>query len=139
MELNPEERELQVQQLYARWLDAATRIAFAISAAAFLVYAAGILPAHVPLEILPQVWGLPVDEFLRRTGSPAGWSWLGLAGRADTLNLACVALLTLVTAICYLRILPALLGLGERLQAAMAALQVLVLLAAASGFFAGGS
>ena len=138
MELNREENDFRIQLLYARWLDAGTRIAFAISAAAFLVYAAGILPAHVPLEMLPQVWGLPVDEFLRRTGAPAGWSWLGLAGRADYLNLACVALLALVTAICYLRILPALLGLGERLQAAMAALQVLVLLAAASGFFAGG-
>jgi len=138
MELTPEERDLQVEQLYARWLDAATRIAFAISAAAFLAYAAGLLPAHVPPDLLPQVWGLPVDEFLRRTGSPSGWGWLALAGHADYLNLACVALLALVTALCYLRILPALAGRGERLQAAMAALQVLVLLAAASGFFAGG-
>ena len=135
---NPDEKDLQVERLYARWLDVASRIAFAISAAAFLVYATGLLSAHVPLETLPQVWGLPVDEFLRRTGSPAGWDWLGLTGRADYLNLACVALLALVTALCYLRVLPALVTRGERLQAAMAALQVLVLLGAASGIFASG-
>lgn len=139
MELNREENDVRIQQLYARWLDAGTRIAFAISLAAFLVYATGMLQPFVPLEALPGLWGLPVDEYLRRTGAPAGWGWLGLANRADYLNLACVALLALVTVICYLRILPALIGLGERLQAAMAALQILVLLAAASGFFAGGS
>jgi len=139
MELNQEERDFRIQQLYARWLDAGTRIGFAVSLAAFLVYAGGLLQPWVPLESLPGLWGLPVDEYLRRTGAPTGWGWLALANRADYLNLACVALFALVTAICYLRILPALVGLGERLQAAMAALQILVLLAAASGFFAGGS
>jgi hypothetical protein len=139
MELNPEERELQVQLLYARWLDAATRIAFAISAAAFLVYAAGLLPAHVPLDLLPQVWGLPVDEFLRRIGAPAGWDWVGMMDRAEYLNLACVALIASVTLVCYLRVLPALVGMRQGLDAAVAALQIAVLLVAMSGFFAGGS
>ena len=138
MELNQEERDSRIQQLYARWLDAGTRIGFAVSLAAFLVYAGGLLQPWVPLESLPGLWGLPVDEYLRRTGAPTGWGWLALVNRADYLNLACVALFALVTAICYLRILPALIGRGERLQAAMAALQILVLLAAASGLFAGG-
>jgi hypothetical protein len=43
-----------------------------------------------------------------------------------------------VTLICYLRVAPALLACGERVQAALALAQVLVLLAAASGLFAGG-
>ena len=49
-----------------------------------------------------------------------------------------MALVGLVTLLCYLVTLPLLLRLGERLQAALVGAQILVLLAAASGFLAGG-
>ena len=130
--------EIAAQRVYAAWLDTCTRAAFAISLAAFLAYAAGLLPPFIAPASLPGLWGLPVDEFLRRTGAPSGWGWLSLAGHGDYLNLACIALLPLVTAFCYLRILPVLLARGERLYAALAAAQVIVLALAASGFFAGG-
>jgi hypothetical protein len=133
-----EEHDAQVQGLYARWLDFGTRAGFAAMLVAFLIYVSGLVPPFLALDALPQYWGLPVGEFLRQTGAPSGWRWLDLLGRADYLNLACMALLCLVTLLCYLRILPALLGLHERLQAALALAQVLVLVAAASGFFAGG-
>jgi hypothetical protein len=133
-----EEHDAEVQALYARWLDFGTRAGFAATLVAFLIYASGLVPPFLALDALPQYWGLPVGEFLRQTGAPSGWRWLDLLGRADYLNLACMALLCLVTLLCYLRIVPALLGLGERLQAALAVAQVLVLVAAASGFFAGG-
>ena len=138
MDLNRDENEHAAQQVYARWLDACTRGAFAISLAAFLAYATGALTPYVPLTSLPGLWGLPVEEFLRRTGAPAGWGWVGLAGYGDFLNLACIAALPLVTALCYLRVVPTFARRGEPLQAAIAAAQVLVLAAAASGFFAGG-
>ena len=127
-----------VQTRYARWLDAATRIAFAASLAAFVVYAGGLLPSFVPLEQLPSLWHLPVDEYLERTGAPAGWGWLGLLGYSDYLALACVALIGTVTLVCYLAILPLLLRVGERLEAALVAAQVIVLVFAASGLLAGG-
>lgn len=136
--VNQDENDARLQQLYARWLDAGMRTAFAVSLVAFLLYVSGVLPAYVPLEALPQYWGLPVDEFLRRTGAPAGWGWVGMIDRAEYLNLACVALIASATLVCYLRVLPALVGMGQRLDAAVAALQIAVLLAAASGFFAGG-
>lgn len=136
--MNRERNERLAQLLYARWLEAATRVAFVLAAAAFLAYAGGLLPAHIPLESLPGLWQLPVDEFVRRTGAPTGWAWLGLLARADYLSLACIALLPLVTALCYLRLLPALASRGERLLAAAAAAQLAVLAAAASGFFSGG-
>ena len=126
------------QDLYARWLDRATRVAFAATLAAFLLYLSGLMPPFLALDALPQYWGLPVGEFLRQTGAPSGWRWLQLLGSAEYLSLASMALLCLVTLLGYLRIIPALLGPGERLQAALALAQVLVLLAAASGFFAGG-
>ena len=128
----------RVEQAYARWLDAATRAAFGASLLSFLIYASGVLPSFVPPQALPALWGLPVDRYLEKTGAPAGWGWLQLLGFADYLSLACMALVGLVTLLCYLVTLPLLLRLGERLQAALVGAQILVLLAAASGFLAGG-
>ena len=127
-----------VQERYARWLDAATRITFAASLAAFVVYAGGLLPSFVPLEALAALWHLPVDEYLAQTGAPAGWGWLALLGYADYLALACIALIGIVTLVCYLAVLPLLLRMGERLEAALVAAQIVVLLIAASGALAGG-
>ena len=132
------EHDTEVQEAYARWLDACTRLSFAASLAAFVLYVSGAIPSYLPLDALPRYWGLPVGEFLRQTGAPSGWGWLQRLGGAEYLNLACMALLGLVTALCYARIVPVLLRLGERLQAALAMTQIVVLLAAASGVFAGG-
>jgi len=131
-------REEVIQEVYARWLDVSTRVAFAASLLAFFVYASGLLPAFVPLQTLPALWGLPVDRYLEKTGAPSGWGWLHLLGFADYLSLACMALVGQVTLLCCLGILPLLLRLGERLQAALIAAQALVLFIAASGFLAGG-
>jgi len=132
------QHDAEVQEAYATWLDFGTRLGFAASLVAFVLYVSGAMPSYLPLEALPRYWGLPVGEFLRQTGAPAGWGWLQRLGDAEYLNLACMALLGLVTALCYARIVPVLLRLGERLQAALALAQIAVLLAAVSGFFAGG-
>jgi hypothetical protein len=127
-----------LQEAYARWLDAGSRLAFAASLLAFVLYAGGVVPAFVPPETLPALWGLPVDQYLERTGAPAGWGWLGLIAFSDYASLACIALVGLVTVLCYLAILPMLLRLGDRLQAALVIAQAAVLLIAASGVLAGG-
>ena len=134
MDLMRQERALR--ELYARWLDMATKAGFAISLCAFLVYVGGLLPAYVPLADLPRYWSLPVHRFIEVTGAPQGWAWLGLLGYGDALNLAAVALLGLVTPACYARLLPALIAERDWLQAALALAQFAVLLAAASGLLA---
>ena len=122
-----------LNELYARWLDVATKAGFAISLCAFLVYVGGLLPAYVPLEELPRYWALPVHRFIEMTGAPQGWAWLGELGYGDGLNLAAIALLGLVTPACYARLLPALIAERDWLQAALALGQLMVLLVAASG------
>jgi len=122
-----------LNELYARWLDIATKAGFAISLCAFLVYAGRLLPAFVPLDELPRYWALPVHRFIELTGAPQGWAWLGELGYGDGLNLAAIALLGLVTPACYARLVPALIAERDWLQAALAALQLVVLLVAASG------
>jgi hypothetical protein len=76
---------------------------------------------------------LPVDRFVAATGAPTGWAWLGYLGSGDYLNLVGVAMLGLVTVLCYARIVVPLLRSGERLYAALAIAQIVVLLIAASG------
>jgi hypothetical protein len=118
---------------YARWLDWGTRAGLAVLVASFFAYAFGIAPPHVPFEELVSVWGLPVDQYRAAVGAPAGWNWLRLATRGDYLNYFGVAFLALVTALCYLRILPLLVARNDRIYALIAALEIVVLLAAAAG------
>ena len=126
------------QTVYARWLEWGTRVGLWLLIAAFAAYAFGVLEPHVELSRLPALWGLPAERYQAMAGAPAGWGWLGFLDKGDHLNLLAVALLSMITVVCYLRILPLHLRRGERLLAAMILAQILVLLAAASGALAGG-
>lgn len=126
------------QNIYARWLDWGTRISLAVLVAAFLAYVLGVTPAALPLAEVPRFWGLPLERYLALSGAPSGWGWLAMLDKGEYQSLVGVALLGLVTVLCYLRLLPALLARGERLQAAIVVAQVVVLLLAASGVLAGG-
>lgn len=126
------------QQVYARWLDWGTRIALAALIAGFFAYAFGVAAAAVPLADVPRFWVLPLERYLALSGSATGWAWVGMLDKGEYQSLAGVALLCLVTVVCYLRLLALLLARGERVAAAIAGAQALVLLLAASGLFAGG-
>lgn len=120
---------------YARWLNWCTRIALATLIATFLGYVLGATDPLVPLDRLSALWRLPVDEFLAASSAPTGWGWLARAGRGDYMNMVGVAMLCLVTVVCYLRVL---LIRGDTTVRILALAQVLVLLAAASGLLAAG-
>lgn len=137
MDLTPHgQNDARLQEIYARWLDFWTKVAFAVSLGTLLLYLSGALPPFVALQQLPELWTLPVDRYLELTGAPRGWSWLGLVGYGDYLNFIGICLYAMVTLFCYLRIIPALLRSRERLHAALAIAQALVLLAAAIAPFA---
>jgi len=129
--------EAELREIYARWLDYATKGGFAISLVAFLVYVTGVVPAFLPASELPRYWMLPVDRFVAATGVPHQWAWLHFLRYSDVLNVGAVALLALVTPACYARLLPKLLAQRDWLQFSLACTQVLVLLVAASGLLAG--
>jgi hypothetical protein len=124
------------QRLYARWLGWCARAALAVLVATFIAYLLRLAPPLVSPERLPEVWGLPADRYVAATGAPTGWNWLSRLGYGDYANFLGVAMLCLVTLVCYLRVLPSLLLSGERLLATIAVAQVLVLAAAASGWLA---
>ena len=125
------------QRLYAEWLDRGTRIGFLALAATFLVYVFELLPPGIALEQLPRYWHLPVDEFVSATGTPSGWTWIARLGEGDLLNFIGVAILGLVTVVCYARVLPLFARAGNRLFVAIGVAEILVLGVAASGVFGG--
>lgn len=126
------------QPAYATWLEAGARLGLALLVLTFGSYVLDFWEPHVPIEHLPNLWTLPVHEYRQATGSPAGWGWLELLARSDYQTYVGVALLSSVTIVCFLRILPALLARGERLYAWIAVAQVAVLVLAATGLVAGG-
>ena len=127
MDLTRQDRELRA--VYGLALDLAAKTAFALALAAFAVYVFGLLPAYVPPDQLPRVWSLPVAGYLEATGAPREFEWR-LAGYGDVLNLAAIALIALVTPLCYARLVPTLFAQRDRLFALLALAQLAVLLAA---------
>ncbi len=119
------------QQVYARWLEWGARIALVVLTASFLAYVFALGDPHLPPQELPKLWAFPVDHYIAATGAPTGWGWLQLLHKSDYLIFLAVALLGLITVVCYVRIVPVLLAQGECWRAAIAIVQILVLLGAA--------
>jgi hypothetical protein len=121
------------QLVYARLLWWSGWIAFGALLAAFAVYAGALLPAAVPLHELPALWGRSAREFAAASGQPAGWGWLRAPGQGDALATGAVALLAGCSIVPLAGAARAYLQRGDRLYAALAALQIVVLLLAAAG------
>ena len=126
-----------VQDRYARWLAWGTRFGLALLIVGFAAYVFGLAP-HVPIERLPALWQVPAAELLRETGLKPGWHWSSLVHRSDMLVLAAIAFLSSVSLACVAAVLPSFAKRGERVFAAICALQAVVLLLAASGWLAAG-
>ena len=122
---------------YARWLEAGSVLAFGLIVVEFLAYASGALTPYVPLAELPRLWSLPLREYLVTAQVPSGWGWLAIVEKGDYVNFIGIAVLAAVPIACYLRVLRHYLVQHDRIYAAIAVGQVLVLLAAASGLIPG--
>lgn len=125
------------QDIYARWLETGARAVFVFSLVALGLYLSGVLSPRIALQELPKLWTLSAAELMRQAGTPGGLGWLRLLGYGDYLNLLAIALFSLLSLVCAARMIPAFLRSGERVQAVLAVLQVLVLLAAALNLFPG--
>ena len=125
------------QRLYAKWLDAGTKVGFVALVLTFVVHVFELVPPGIALEHLPRYWHLPVDEFIAMTGAPKGWTWVARLGEGDLLNFIGVAILGAVTAVCYGRVLPLFARAGDRAFVAICIAEIAVLAAAASGLVGG--
>ena len=123
---------------YATLLEWGTRAGLFALVISFAVYLLEMMPAHVPLDQLPRVWGLPSKIFLERTVTPTGWGWLPLAFKGDLCNLIGIAILAGCSLPPLLALVPLYLARRDRAYAAICAAIALVLVLAASGVLTGG-
>ncbi len=126
------------QLIYARWLDVCTRIGFLLLVVAFALYVSGVIPSHVPLDALPHYWSMPVAEYLAAVDGPTGWQWLRKLDQGDYLNIAGVAMLSAVSIVCHLRLVTEYWKTRDRAYLVMVVGQIVILVAAASGFIFSG-
>jgi hypothetical protein len=126
------------QLRYAFLVEWGTRIGLLVLSFSFIAYASGLVPAHVPLERLPQLWTQPVGDYVAATGTPTGWAWLQLLHRSDVLGLAGIAILSVSSVVGLLALVPMYAALRDRSFVVLCLLQALVVLLAASGLLSGG-
>jgi hypothetical protein len=129
------------QLLYATILEKGMLIGLGLMFITFALYVFGILPAVIPLSDVSGLWSQPVHEYLVHinqnylhwTHLPTGWSWMHLIGKGDFINFIPVAILSGVTIVCYLFIVPGFFKRGDKAYAIMALAEAVILTLAASG------
>ncbi|MBU2511041.1 DUF1634 domain-containing protein [bacterium] len=126
------------QVIYASLLGKGMLIGLAMLFATFAIYVFGIMDPYIPVEELSNYWGMGVQEYLQTTNIPAGWGWVNMLQYGDFLNFLGVAVLSGITILCYLAIIPTLLKNNDKVYALIAILEVIVLSLAASGILSVG-
>jgi hypothetical protein len=121
------------QMAYASVLNIGMWLGLAVMLITFFVYVSGILPSFVPIDDLPKYWTMRVHDFNVALNAPTGWGWAPLVGKGDYLNFVGIAMLSGLTILCYLVILPILFRKKDTAYAIIAIVEVLVLSLAASG------
>lgn len=126
------------QVLYANILNKGMLVGLIGLVVTFIIYGAGILTPKIPLADVQNYWVMPVSDYLEQSGIHAGWAWLGNLGYGDMLNFLPIAFLSLLTIVCYIAIIPGLLRKKDTAYVALAVIEVIVLIVAASGILGAG-
>lgn len=136
----------QEQLLYAGILEKGMLIGLVMMIITFALYVFGIMEPTVPLNEIANYWNQPVDQYLTAINTnflhwdhtPTGWSWMKLLAKGDFLNFLPVAILSGVTIVCYLSIVPGLFARGDKAMGVIALATAAILTMAASGLISGG-
>jgi hypothetical protein len=126
------------QRRYATLLNWGARSGLAILIVSFLAYVLGWMPSHVPLDQMPTVWHLPVNEYLKQTNAPNGWQWAGRLGEGEYAGLFGIAWLSGCSLVCLVAIIPTYLHRRDTVYAVICVIALVVQLAAASGILHSG-
>lgn len=121
------------QMTYGKILDIGMKFGLIALIITFIIYITGIITPYIPLNELPDYWGMSVHKYLEEAQIPHGWGWLNMIGKGDFLNFIGIAFLAGITIICYIVIIPILFRKKDTIYGIIAILEVLVLVLAASG------
>ena len=126
------------QIIYANLLIIGVLAGLIILVTTYAIYVTGILPAHIEISLIPELWGKGVSEYLAITHSPHGWGWVPLLAKGDFLNYIGFALLALMTIFCYLVLVRGYVRQKNWIFTVIALLEIVVLSVAASGILGSG-
>ncbi len=135
---DPDIRPMPEQIIYANILGLGANLGILIMAVTYILYVTGVIGSHIELETVVRNWHLNVQDFIHATDSPYGWGWVGLLGKGDYLNFIGMALLALLTIVCYLVLLPGFVRRKDWTYFSICLVEVVVLSLAASGIFGSG-
>ncbi|MCG6954359.1 MAG: hypothetical protein LJF04_00080 [Gemmatimonadetes bacterium] len=136
----------QEQLLYARILAAGMYTGLGILLITFVLYISGAISPAIPIDRLPDFWSMDVARYLEAVNTQyvhhdhilTGWAWVSALEHGDYLNFVGIVVLSIVTIICFLGILPTLLRKRDYAYAVIAVLEVVILALAASGVLTAG-
>jgi hypothetical protein len=128
----------EAQLFYASVLNRLALFGFALLVLAFLVYILRILSPYVPLSEVSYYWTQSSSHFLEKANIHPGWSWVSKIGYGDFLVYIPIVILAGATIVCYVGVVFKFLKQKENILVGIAVLEILVLLAAASGFLKAG-
>jgi hypothetical protein len=137
--MNSQNEATPEQLQYAKILEIGMYLGLLILFITFMLYVFGIVKPYIPMNELPRYWTMNVHDYLHTADIHPGWNWIGMLEYGDFLNFVGIALLAVVTIICYLAIIPILLRRKDTVYAVLALLEALVLILAASGILATGA
>lgn len=129
------------QLLYARILAVGMYIGLAILLVTFTLYLSGAVQSAVPIKELSGYWDMSADKYLdainmhylHRDHALHGWWWISAVVHGDYLNFVGIALLSVVTLVCFVGIVPTLVAKRDWVYVAIAVTEVVILALAASG------
>jgi hypothetical protein len=136
----------QEQLLYARILAAGMYTGLGILLITFALYITGAVAPAIPIDRLPDFWTMDVARYLEAVNTQyvhhdhvlTGWAWVSALEHGDYLNFVGVVVLSTVTIICFLGILPTLLRKRDYAYTVIAVLEIVILALAASGVLTAG-
>jgi len=132
-------RYVSVEQLaYADLLETGVTIGRIFLALTFLLYVFGIIAPKVALSDLPAYWTFSASDYLHSVGVGSGWGWFMEIDHGDYANFVGIAFLIGLTIFCYLRLLQFAWKYRDSVLVTIVALEVIVLVLAASGLWAAG-
>jgi hypothetical protein len=130
---NEKTKASEEQMAYAGVLNIGMWLGLLILVITFFIYLSGVLPSFVPIDDLPKYWTMRVHDYNVALNAPTGWGWAAMVGKGDYLNFIGIAILSGLTILCYIVILPILVRKKQTAYVVIAIIEVLVLSLAASG------
>ena len=123
---------------YAAILEKGMYLGLLVLLITFVIYVFGIMKPYIPKDKIPTYWTMGVHDYLHHAQIKPGWSWVGMLKYADFLNFIGIAILSGVTTICFVAVIPVFLRNNDRLYAVFASLEAAILCVAASGLLSVG-